>query len=111
MSKKKIFGNQFGGPWPPLAPLDPPLIKACLAVQEDLKVVVSLDGKSVPGSQYTDLCKGSLKSMSDLVNLMARLKSWNEEVHSRPLKMSIHMAINSLQDGLERLEDNQSDEY
>jgi hypothetical protein len=88
-----------------------PSIKACLAVQEDLKVVVSLDGKSVPGSQFTDLCKGSLKSMSDLVNLMARVKSWNEEVHSRPLKMSIQMAINSLQDGLERLEDNQSDEY
>ena len=88
-----------------------PSIKTCITLQENLSVTVMMDKKTVPASQFTDLFKGSVQLMSELVNLMARVKSWSQDVQSRPLKLNIEMAINSLEDGLENMEDNQSDEY
>ena len=50
-------------------------VVACVALKTDLMIVVSLDGKEVSALQCTDLVKGNLKQMSQLVNLIARVKS------------------------------------
>jgi hypothetical protein len=69
-----------------------PRVKACITLQVDFAVTVSLDGKSVEASDFADLFKGPVRHLSEVVNLMARVKSWAEDVQSIPLKMSIQMA-------------------
>ena len=85
-----------------------PSVKACITLQDNSKIAVSLDGKLLPSSQFADLINGPVQRLSQLVNVMARVKAWIEDVQSR---MSIHMAINCLESGLDNLEDSQSDEY
>jgi hypothetical protein len=85
---------------------DVPKVSACITVKSDLTVVVSLEEKVVSASQYQDLLKGSLKSMSQLVNLMARVKSWMDDRSSRPLNLIIQMATDVLAIGLEMLDEN-----
>ena len=71
-----------------------PSIKACIAVHEDHTVAVSLDGKSVSISQFADLFKGPLQRMSELINLMARVKSCSTaDSQPRPIKVDINCQI------------------
>jgi len=90
-----------------------PSIKACISVQHNFAVAVSLDGKSVPASQYSDIFKGHVQCISELVNLMARVKSWSDTdaIESKSLKMSVQMAVSCLSDGLDNLDDSSSDEF
>ena len=88
-----------------------PSIKACITLQDDRKMVVSFDGKIVPPSQFADMVNGPVQRLSQLVNVMARIKAWIEDVQSISLKTNISMAISSLKNGLENLEDSQSDEH
>jgi len=85
-------------------------IKACITLQNDLSVTVSLEGKVVPHTQFSDLFKGPVKCWSQLINLMARVKSWIDDVESRSLTMSIQMAISCLEDGLENVDETESAE-
>ena len=74
-------------------------------------MTVSLEGEKVAASQFVDLFKGLVKRLSEVVNLMDRVKSWNYNVPLRPVKLSIQMAVNCLENGLESLDENESDEY
>jgi len=88
-----------------------PTITACITVQEDLSAAVSLAGKSIAASQFSDLFKGPLRCMSHLVNLMARVKSMATDLQTRPMKLSIGMAISYLQECLENIDNTDCDEY
>jgi len=79
-----------------------PSVKSCIAVKSDLSVVAS---------QYADLFKGQVQRMSQLLNLMARIKSWSEGTENRSLKFNIQMAISCLEIGMDNLEDIDSEEY
>jgi len=87
-----------------------PCVKASIAVKNDSTVTVSLEGIPVAASQFVDLFKGPVKRLSEIVNLIARVKSWIDSVESRPLKLSIQMAVSCLENGLESM-DEESDEY
>ena len=88
-----------------------PVIQTCITLREDLSVTVSLDRKSVPASHFADIVTGPITLMSQVVNLMARVKSWTGDPCAISLKVYVDMAINCLQVGLDNLDDNQSDEY
>jgi len=87
------------------------VFKACITLREDLSVTVSLDRKSVPASHFADIVKCPIRLMSQVVNLMARVKSWTEDSCAISLKQYVDMAINCLQVVLDNLDDNQSDVY
>ena len=87
------------------------VLKSCIVINYDLTIVISLDGKAVPAAQYGDLCKGPIQLMSQLVNIMARVKSWIEDVSSRSLELNVQLAITALEDGLETLNDAASDQH
>jgi len=52
-----------------------PTITASICVKSDHSVIVTMDRKVVPASQYKDIIQGQLKLMSQLTNLMARVKA------------------------------------
>lgn len=60
---------------------DVPVVKASTAVKKDHTLMPSVDGKKIPASKFKDIVKGPLKHMSQLINLMARIKNWSEDTH------------------------------
>ena len=69
-----------------------PRISASVTVNEDLTVCVSV-GQRTPSSEFADIVNNSLKTMSQLINLMARVKSWAEEPQSRDADVFIQTAV------------------
>jgi len=64
---------------------DMPKIVACICLKPDMTVVCSLEDKRVPAAQYEDLLmNGQVAKLSQMVNLMARLKSWQDVSSSKP---------------------------
>src|SRR5688572_12969337 len=57
---------------------DIPKIMGSIIVRSDFIMAVTEDEKVVPSTQYHDLVKGPLRSMSQPVNLMARVKHGSE---------------------------------
>ena len=88
-----------------------PKVVACITVNSDRTVVCSVDDKAVPASQYNDLVDGAVQQLSQLVNLMARLKSWHTDVSSRSFRFHIHTAIAVLESALDTLPDTESAEF
>src|SRR6218665_1134103 len=81
-----------------------PEIVGSIIVKSDFTLVVTVDEKVVPSSQFHDLVKGPLRSLSQLLNLMARVKAWIGDPSSRTLEFNIKMAIQHLKttaDGLD----------
>jgi THAP domain-containing protein 1/3 len=64
---------------------DIPKITGSIIVRSDFTMAVTVDEKVVPATQYHDLVKGPLRCMSQLVNLMARVKAWIRDTTSRTL--------------------------
>jgi len=64
-----------------------------------------VDNKVVPSSQYVDLVKSSIHCLSQLVNLMARVKSWIESPNSRSIDFILKMAVQLLKTSIDRLSD------
>ena len=62
-----------------------PKIVGSIIVKSDFTLVVTVDEKVVPSSQFHDLIKGPLRSLSQLLNLMARVKAWIGDPSSRTL--------------------------
>ena len=83
-----------------------PRISASVTVNEDLTVCVSVDGQRTPSSQFADIVNNSLKTMSQLINLMARVKSWAEEPQLRDADVFIQTAVNSLESSKNHFDDN-----
>jgi len=73
-----------------------PTIVACITLKSDLTLTCSLQGKLVPTSQYSDLVTGQLAQLSQLVNLMARLKSWQTDPSSTSSSFYVLTAIDVL---------------
>ena len=72
-----------------------------------------MDSKLVPASHYSDLVKpgGGVKQLSQLLNLMARLKSWHTQPPPRPLSLDVDTAAALLQSSLRRMADTDSGEH
>jgi len=90
---------------------DIPQVVKSVTLKSDMTLVCSLNDKAVPASEYRDLVKGPVKYVSQLINLMARLKSWLTDSSSRSLSLDIHSAINVLQTAIDNLADTDCDEY
>ena len=73
-----------------------PHIRASILVKCDHSLVLSMDGKTIPSSQFSDIIPRRLKLLSQLVNLMARVKGWCDEPQTRSQEMLIRMAIECL---------------
>jgi len=69
-----------------------------------------MDGKQVPSSQYRDLLPGSLQTMSQLLNIMARVKSWSDDSQTGPACFLLQTAVKCLTDHIDTLDDS-SEEY
>ena len=84
---------------------DIPKIMGSIIVRSDFTMAVTVDEKVVPSTQYHDLVKGPLRSMSQLVNLMARIKAWIGDPTSRTLEFNIKLAIQHLKTTTDSLEE------
>jgi len=82
-----------------------PRISASVTVNDDLSVCVSVDGQHTPSSQYSDIVSSSLKTMSQFINLMARVKSWVEEPQAKDADFFIQTAMNSLESSKNHFDD------
>ena len=88
-----------------------PTVSACITLKSNFTIVCSLQGKVVPPSQYSDLVKNRLTQMSQLVNLMARLRSWHTDPSSASLSLHVLMAVNELQKALDCVQDSDSEQH
>jgi len=76
-----------------------------------LNLVVSLNQSLISPVHYEDLVSGSLVQLSQLVNLMARLKAWTTDVESWTLSGTVDMAVNVLNVGLSNMLDDDCFEF
>jgi len=86
-----------------------PSIRASVSVKSDLSVALSLDGKVVPHSEFKDIVPGRLSLMSQLTNLLARVKCWCDQPHTRSQEMLLGMAVDCLKQYLQRSSEEQDD--
>ena len=82
-----------------------PTIVASITVQNDFTIVVSVNAKVVPSSEYADLLKQKLRTMSQIINLMARVKAWTENIMPISFNSTIEMAIAFIEKGIEALDE------
>ena len=73
---------------------DVPSMVGCITLREDLTERVSANQKPIPASHYCDIVNGSIKLISQLINLMARLKVWCETETAKPPTMFCIMPRN-----------------
>ena len=90
---------------------DVPKVTSSVTVNSDLTVVASVDGVILPASVLTDLVTGPIERMSQLVNLMARVKAYGEDSRSMSLQCSVQTAVTVLKRSLENLDETDGDEY
>ena len=89
-----------------------PRIVVSVCLKCDRSVICSLDDKIVPPSQYCDLLtNGHVTQLSQLINLMARLKSWKVDQGSKSLSFYVQTAISVLDSALEVIADRDTDEF
>ena len=67
-----------------------PRIHASVTVRSDLTVVTRVDGREVPSDK--DLLPAARQTMSQLLNLMARVKVWCEDEQSKPPSLLLKTA-------------------
>ena len=89
-----------------------PQVAASIAIHEDFSTVISVHRKLVSKSMYADLLTdGVVQQLSQLNNIMARVKSWSSDVSSMSLSLAVDMAVNALKAGLGSIGDEDSEEY
>ena len=88
-----------------------PKIVASLTLTTDHSVSVAVDGQLVPASQYTDLIGTKVKHISQLLNLLVRIKNWIQEPLEKSEDFFIETAIDNLRSALARFDDTESDKY
>jgi Transposase protein len=82
-----------------------PKISANINLNSNLDTVVSLNNVHLPITQYRYLCpEGKVTYLSQLVNLMARIKALNEQPCSTPPDTNIDMAVAILETSLEQMD-------
>jgi len=91
---------------------DIPKLAACITVKSDMTVSCSMQDKVIPASQYRDLVEGRVQQLSQLVNLMARLKSWATDLSSSAsLSFYVQTAVTVLETALDSLPDRECEEF
>ena len=84
-------------------------IKGSVCVKDDHTVVLIIDESKVPVSEFRDIVNGKLKTMSQLINLMARLKNLTEEPHERSLNLQLDIFLQCLKMALRSIDDDQDE--
>jgi len=91
---------------------DVPKIVCCVCLKRDLQVVCSLEDNVVPQSQFSDLLTdGRVTQLSQLINLMARMKSWHTDPSSKPLSLDVRTAVSILQSAKENMPEPDSEQF
>ena len=75
----------------------------------DHTVVLTIDESKVPVSEFRDIVNGKLKTMSQLINLMAHLKNLTEEPHERSLNLQLDIFLQCLKMALRSIDDDQDE--
>lgn len=73
-----------------------PVVLAAVTVDSNLTLSLSNNGQLVAASQCKDIVSGKLKTMSQLINVMARVKSWVEEPQSLGADYYIEAALTAM---------------
>ena len=68
-------------------------IKAHLIVDKARFVSAAIDNNNVTASLFKDILPGSLKRMSQLINVMASLKYWAEDPHTRSVDLQLQCPV------------------
>jgi hypothetical protein len=82
-----------------------PTISASVTVSSELSLTVCCNGSAIPESLYSDIVNDSLQTMSQLVNLIARVKVYAEESELTSLEFWLQVAVTSLQTAREKTDD------
>jgi len=88
-----------------------PCIHRSVTVRPDLTIVTRVDGRKVPSDEYKDMLPAELQTMSQLLNLMARVKVWCKDEQSRPPSLLLKTAVNCLAEHIDMLEDGYDDQH
>jgi len=70
-----------------------PSISACVTVSSQLLVTLCYNGNILPESKYSDIVNGSLQTMSQLLNVMARVKAYAHEPDLTSQDISLLTAV------------------
>ena len=84
-----------------------PSISASVTVSSQLLVTLCYNGNVLPESKYSDIVHGSLQTMSQLINVMARVKAYADEPDMTSLDVSLQTAVMSLQTAKDKAEDDE----
>jgi len=84
-----------------------PTITSSMTVKPDLAVVCGVDNKTVPVGEYSDLVKGSMRQLSQLVNPMPRISHGRETVS---FTFSLQTAISVLETAVDNLAHRESEQ-
>jgi hypothetical protein len=82
-----------------------PAIRASIAIRSDLSFLCTVDKKQIPAKHFSDLVSGSIQSISQLMNVMARVKAWCDDVSSQPQTLLLEVALKCLEEYLTTLDD------
>jgi hypothetical protein len=84
-----------------------PSIVASITVSEDKAISACVGGQLIPASQFQDIVRSTLQTMSQLINLMARVKAWAEaeEPQSYDIDLLLNSAVNCLKSAKETLDE------
>ena len=88
-----------------------PKVAGCISLKSDKTLVCAVEDKTVPVSQYSDLVTNQVMRLSQIINLMARLKSWITESSSTSFALYAQTAVALLLSAADRLPDSDSSEY
>jgi len=88
-----------------------PKRSACITIDSTLQLIVSINETIISPTHHSDLVSGSLKQLSQLINLAARVDAWITDTTSCPLSVTVDMATNALKVGLKNLVGDDCSEY
>ena len=83
-----------------------PAVQASVTVKADLSVVVTVKGEKVSSTHYRDIMNtSSLETMSQLLNLMARVKAWSDGDEPAVPHCLLDTAVTCLQQHIDSLDE------
>jgi len=82
-----------------------PSISASVTVSSQLLVTLCYNGNFLSESKYSDIVHGSLQTMSQLLNVMTRVKAHADEPDMTSQDISLQTAVISLQIARDKADD------
>ena len=90
---------------------DIPDIHSCISIRPDLSLAITSNKKTVHKKHLKDLVPGTLETISQLLNVMARVKAWCENQADQPPNLLLEQAVAILEESAIVLEDSDSAEH